>query len=69
MNSTRFSVGVTGSSCAIGMLLTARNARGTVTVSANVALNAGSSQHGKMRRASAGSSWLKIIRLRPASVG
>ena len=51
------------------MLLTARKSRGTVTVSAKLALNAGSSQHGKMRRASAGSSWLEIIRLTPLSVG
>ncbi len=54
---------------ATGMLLTARKSCGTVTVSAKLALNAGSSQQGKMRRASAGSSWLEIIRLMPPSVG
>ena len=55
-----------GSSRATGMLETARNSCGTVTVSAKLALKAGSSQPGKMRRASAGSSWLDIIRLRSA---
>jgi len=51
------------------MLLTARKSFGTVTVSAKLALCAGSSQHGKMRRASAGSSWVESMRLTPDSVG
>ena len=68
-NATRFLPSPTGSSLTTGMLDTARNACGTVTVSAMLALKAGSSQLGKMRRASAGSSWDEIIRLRPSAVG
>ena len=41
-----------------GMLPTARKWRGTGTVRAKLALKAGSSQHGNIRRASAGSSLL-----------
>ena len=51
------------------MLETPRNASGSVTVSSKLALKAGSSQFGKMRRASAGSLWLDSMRLRPSAVG
>src|SRR5260221_7360087 len=42
-----------------GIFDTARNRRGTVTVRPNVALKAGSSKPGKIRRASDGSEWLR----------
>ena len=43
---------------ATGMFATEAQAAGTVAVSLNVARNAGSSQHGNMRRASTASIWV-----------
>src|SRR5208282_6284754 len=68
-NETRLSCEPTGSSCATGMLETARKLFGTTMVGSMLALNDGSSQHGNTRRASVGSNWVAIIRLEPLAVG
>src|SRR5258707_13836872 len=68
-NATRFLPSPVGSSWATGMLDTARNACGTVAVSAMLALKAGSSPLGEMGSASAGSRGAEFIRLGTAAGG
>ena len=60
--------GPAGASRTIAVLETAAKPSGTTRVTWNVAFHAGSSQHGKARRASTASNWVAAITwTRPSS--
>ncbi len=70
LNRTRRRPPPAGSSLATDALDRAVRSSSTTRVTAKTALNSGSSQHGKARRASAGSNWVTAMAmLRPVVVG
>ena len=60
-NRTRTNPGSAGSRPSSGVFVSAVTSSGTTSVSANDAFRSGSSQHGKLRRASVASKWVVMM--------